>query len=365
MNPKRRPLKVDWALIDLIEKELIKTLKAHLYNPLIRLFKEIGLLKNAKDEALHDALRSGKIKYWDNKFTGRFSAGISKELKALGAQWRPRSASFYLPLNKLPKETQDLLFGLNREMVEKLMEVDGILSMIDPEKVADSFKAKNLFVKAIKSSEDDVESVSKKISIRPNKETMEAVAQDWFYGINAEIKKWTTEEVINFRKEISGLIYQGKRFGTKERPGELEREVLLRYGAKIRDTIAPGKQFKELTEKQKERIINKARFIARNDSRLLMTTYKYTRMQSSGSTFFRWLTVVGSPKHPVRPSHKILNRKVWRWDHPPIDEQNGKPVLPGQAYNCRCTAVPLYDEDIAKDKKGDFKQYPDGSYVLK
>jgi SPP1 gp7 family putative phage head morphogenesis protein len=191
------------------------------------------------------------------------------------------------------------------------------------------------------------------------------VAKDWSYGIGANIGPWAQEEINQFRQELSGLIYQGKRFGTKEKPGELERAIMDRYGAKIRATIAPGVQLADLTEKQKQRIAYKANFIARNESRLLMTTYKYKRMQNSGSTFFRWLTVVGSPKHPVRPSHKILNRKVWRWDNPPIDEQTGKQVLPGQAYNCRCTAVPLWDSDIATDAKGNFKQLPDGSYVLK
>lgn len=365
MKSKRRPIRVNWKFIDLVEKELARTLRRHLYDPIVKILKDEDVIQNANTKLIHDAIRSGRIKYWDNKFTGQFSAALSKELKELGAVWHLRSNYFYLPLSKLPRETQDFLFNHYHHLVDKFIKVDDYLKKIDPEKVARSFKAKNLFVLAVKKSEDDIASLTEKTIIRPDQKTVRKVASAWDYKIGAGIKRWTTEEVTNFRNEIRGLILQGKRFGKKNRPGELEQIIYKKYKSKILATIDPVTQIGRFTKTQDERIMNKAYFLARNETRLMMTSYEYERMQNAGSTFFKWQTVVGTPNHPVRPSHKRLDGKVYRWDDPPLDIQVDKKILPGQIYNCRCTAIPLFDEDIALNSKGDFKKLPDGSYALK
>lgn len=368
MNPKRRPLRDDLTFLDRVERELAKTFKRYLYDPILKILKGTDVLQNASNKALFEALRTGRIKYWDGKFTGRFSAEISKELKALGARWYAGTASFKLKLENMPPDVKDYVYKINQRMVDRLALADKVLAAVDPNAVVEHFKAKNLFIKAIKTSEDDVQSLAGKLAIKPKAETMKVIAKDWSYNIDSHIMDWTKTEVKRFRQDISGLIMQGKRFGTKQRPGELEAEIMDRYGARIRESIYPGKQLEELTEKERKRIENKAYFIARNETNLLMSSYKYQRMQDAGSTFFKWLTVVGSKESPVRPSHKVLDNKVFRWDDPPIDTQLNRPVLPKQAYNCRCTAVPLWDKDIAKDAKGNFKKIKtDGveHYVLK
>lgn len=46
----------------------------------------------------------------------------------------------------------------------------------------------------------------------------------------------------------------------------------------------------------------------------------------------------------VRPSHKRLNGKRFRWDDPPVvDEKTGRRCHPGEDYECRCVALPVFN----------------------
>ena len=48
----------------------------------------------------------------------------------------------------------------------------------------------------------------------------------------------------------------------------------------------------------------------------------------------------------VRPSHKRLNKKRFRWDDPPVvDEKTGRRCHPGEDYECRCVALAVFDFD--------------------
>ena len=48
----------------------------------------------------------------------------------------------------------------------------------------------------------------------------------------------------------------------------------------------------------------------------------------------------------VRDSHKHLNKKRFRWSDPPIvDAKTGRRCHPGQDYQCRCVALPVFDID--------------------
>jgi len=50
----------------------------------------------------------------------------------------------------------------------------------------------------------------------------------------------------------------------------------------------------------------------------------------------------------VRPGHKAMKGKIFRWDTPPEVEENGRYMRhgPGEVWNCRCFAYPLFDDDI-------------------
>ena len=46
----------------------------------------------------------------------------------------------------------------------------------------------------------------------------------------------------------------------------------------------------------------------------------------------------------VRPGHKRLNGKRFRWNDPPVvDEKTGRRCHPGEDYECRCVALPVFN----------------------
>ena len=48
----------------------------------------------------------------------------------------------------------------------------------------------------------------------------------------------------------------------------------------------------------------------------------------------------------MRKDHKRLNGKIFSWNDPPvIDTRTGRRGHPGDDYQCRCVAIPVFDFD--------------------
>ena len=95
---------------------------------------------------------------------------------------------------------------------------------------------------------------------------------------------------------------------------------------------------------------NKARFLAFNETNIMLAEFKRSQYQAMGFSKFIWQTRADSR---VRDLHQHLNGTVWRYDDPPvIDERTGQKGLPGETFNCRCIALP-YSE----------KSFFDGTYI--
>ncbi|MFI2130386.1 minor capsid protein [Lysinibacillus fusiformis] len=62
------------------------------------------------------------------------------------------------------------------------------------------------------------------------------------------------------------------------------------------------------------------------------------RHQNIGIEKFTWYD---SADELVRKSHKELSGKVFSYDDPPT--VNGRVVLPGEDYRCRCVAIPVFE----------------------
>ena len=46
----------------------------------------------------------------------------------------------------------------------------------------------------------------------------------------------------------------------------------------------------------------------------------------------------------MRDSHRHLNGKRFSWNDPPVvDARTGRRCHPGQDYQCRCVALPVFD----------------------
>ncbi len=97
----------------------------------------------------------------------------------------------------------------------------------------------------------------------------------------------------------------------------------------------------------------RARFIARDQTSKLTAALNKARMEESGIDAYKWRNVgdtrvVGNPggKYPHgtpgHGDHWDREGKTFQWDNPPSDGH------PGEAFNCRCSAIPVLDLDKLK-----------------
>ena len=95
----------------------------------------------------------------------------------------------------------------------------------------------------------------------------------------------------------------------------------------------------------------KAQFLARNETSILLAEVKKAHYQAMGFDKFIWKCIGDSR---TRDLHRHLNNTTWSYDRPPIiDERTGQTGLPGESYNCRCTAIAYAsDTPLSKDKYG-------------
>ncbi|TQR21806.1 phage head morphogenesis protein [Psychrobacillus vulpis] len=110
----------------------------------------------------------------------------------------------------------------------------------------------------------------------------------------------------------------------------------------INEGVKKGSSIKEIRQQLIGRVEiteNRAKFIAIDQAGSILGQITAQRHQNIGVNRFKWLT---SADERVRESHKELNNKVFLYSDPP--EVNGRVVIPGQDYRCRCVAIPVFDD---------------------
>ena len=135
--------------------------------------------------------------------------------------------------------------------------------------------------------------------------------------------------------------------------GEMENIVL--------DGFRNGKPTSSIMKEiQKTYSISKAhaRLIARDQISKLNGELSRQQQLDAGVKEYIWSD---SRDGRVRDSHRSLNGKRFSWNEPPIvDIKRGRRCHPGQDFQCRCVALPVFDIDtldlpISMDQKGDDK----------
>lgn len=318
-----KPIKETPEDYDKIRDRILELFRQEIYLPLL---KEINIssktLKNAKG-ALVDALGSGRIHFYRGQFKGKFNASVSKELQALGAKWDKKTLSFNLPLSQLPIEIKNAIYLSEERFKRTLQNVDKKLSEFLPDQIADKLKIEKYFDSALFKVEKEFKKSVKGITVAPSltQEQRIIIAEEYTDNLKLKVQDWTGKQVTKLRALVQERTFSGLR-----REG-LIGEIMDNYGASY----------------------DKAKFLAKQETSLLMAKFKETRYQEAGVNFYKWRSVAGSAKHPVRPRHKFLSEeslkgKLFKFDDPPITTEPGAPVRrnnPGEDYGCRCTAVPV------------------------
>jgi SPP1 gp7 family putative phage head morphogenesis protein len=119
------------------------------------------------------------------------------------------------------------------------------------------------------------------------------------------------------------------------------------YFDRLEDTISEswlaGERWEELGARLGEIgeiTQNRAAFIARDQTSKSNCHFNRVRQTSLGVNRGEWQTAGDGD---VRESHAEMDGEIFEWDDPPlVGDEN---LLPGEDYNCRCTAAPVIDLD--------------------
>ena len=84
-----------------------------------------------------------------------------------------------------------------------------------------------------------------------------------------------------------------------------------------------------------------AQFIARDQMAKLNADLTSAQQQDAGVEEYVWSS---SRDQRVRDRHAELDGKRFKWSDPPVvDERTGRRAHPGQDYQCRCCALPVFN----------------------
>lgn len=312
-----------------IAKKIIEFEWQWYFKPIFDILKPNSVLND--NNALFGALKSGNIYYQNEAFyskTGRFSNKIALELERIGARYSKYGRCYRIAQTKLPNNLLWIIETTNAKVYSDVVAItkvlDTALGIIDEAlknlKIADIAEQMILdiedrFYKNFKANR--IETIQPKMSDSIAKQFSERYTD----SIEFNIKKWQPEDIVKMREVVGQMAINGDS----------------------RITIA------NYIEQRFKVSQKKAKFLARNESKIAVNEYLFAKYESEGLNEFKW---VANLDERVRQDHKDLNGVIFTKDNPPIiNQKTGKRGLPGEDYNCRCTFVPVIPKTWLNQRK--------------
>ena len=285
-----------------------------IFAPLEAILSDIARF-NAVSKGLENALRTGKISYVAPYFYGSLTAQISKELRRAGAVYNKTKKAYKLEQSSLPLDLKVVISQAKQAQMDKVNKIENFLIALEgreikPINIEIIFgdildKLKKQFDSSVKPlTAKDIE-----IPIEPhlNEQLKEAYAKN----LEPYIQDWHDTEILRLRKKVYQNVSTGFR-----------AENLI-------ETIRQEKQVS----------YNKAKFLAKQETSLLVAKYRQVRYEEVGITEYIWST---SHDKRVRDSHRELQGKKFSYANPPITNIHTMARNnPGQDFGCRCVDIPV------------------------
>lgn len=312
------PVKPDNKMFDQVEKVIKRVFATEIYLPLLRELKKDTKVTNAKDpkDELLKAIQSGRITFWRGEFQGNLNATLTKALKDIGAKWDPSTQTYKLAKADLPIQvsmsisTAQSSFGRTQQRI-----LDRLNTMV-PEDIAGNAALKKIFDASLFKIDKDFKKSIKGITVAPDitQRERDNIAAEYTNNLEKYIQKFTAEEITKLREQVTLSTMSGNRYET------LVSDIQRSFNVSA----------------------NKAKFLARQETKLMMAEFKKTRYLSAGIRQYKWKCVAGSAAHPVRPDHLALKDTIQNYDDPPItNKKTGAKNNPGEDFGCRCFDQPI------------------------
>lgn len=261
------------------------------------------------------------IDKYGNAFVRSTNASISKALKELGGMWNKSKRTYKIDVKKYPIIAQYQTVK-NDQIKQNLRRLDTYL--IDKEteiKNKPPFEIPEDKVKVL--IEDMVKNV--KIAIPQKGEG---------FGIVKKIDEQVIQEFTDTYLKTTSLPIVNMEQRAVERLRKKLMPLVMEGGYTQRDLA-------KYIEKEFGETKRHAKFLARQETRLIKAQIIKDRALSLGHTKYIWQTA-GDQK--VRDCHRELNKNVYDFNAPPIIDDKGNHGNPGDAFNCRCIARIILSE---------------------
>ena len=310
-----KPIQEDPSDYDRMEDKILENWKINLYLPLIKLIDApTNVLQNSSDDIVK-AIKDGRIRFNKGQFTGRFNSLVTREMKKIGAVWDRKQGSFKIPYGKLSTGMKTAISLSEDKWNRTIDKLDKLISAMSPAKIAEKVQIEDLFNTTLLKMDEKIRGSMRAMTVTPELSRVDRakIAKDYTNNMKLYIQEWTQKEIKTLRKEVMVAAQGGNRYET------LVKDIQRRY---------------QVSQ-------SKAKFLARQETSILMSEFKKVRYQAAGVEEYIWGVVVGSAKSPVRPMHKKLEGRTFRWDDPPVVNGKGDKKNPGCDYGCRCFAKPI------------------------
>jgi SPP1 gp7 family putative phage head morphogenesis protein len=286
-----------------------------IYKPIVKELNKFGIeIKNATSP-LSAALEIGKVYFERGEFAGSFNSSITKELRKIGATFNRKTSTWKLSSSKLPvsiklaSETgQSKLIGLQKNII---LTLDTSLASLGDKLEQETFD----FIPTLNKANTDLQKSMKllNIEVKLTDSHKKIIQEQWQKNLKLSIKDWADKDILQLREFIKTQVFAGGRASSME----------------------------SIIKKGFERSQTKARFLARQETALLVSKLREVRYKDAGLEKYIWST---SDDVRVRPFHARLDGKTYLWESPPIVDNDGNRKHPGEDFNCRCLAIPVLDE---------------------
>lgn len=298
-----------------IEREINRIFFDLIYAPLLAAIgatkKEITNSKNP----LIEALETGAVWYQDGKFRGTFNAKISKELRKLGATFDKRSTVWGFPIVELPPEIRQATFKAEVTYKTAQQNMLKALDNVNLDAIGQFEEIPKTYQKTVHMINRDLNKTINPIAIPPvlTEQQTKIIASEWGRNLDLYIKDWVKKDILDLRQKVQANAFQGYR------SSNLIQMIQDNHGVSVR----------------------KAKFLARQETTLLMSKFRESKYADVGITKYIWR---GAMDERERPDHKRLQGKVFDFSLPPVvDRKTGRRANAGEDFGCRCVAIPVIE----------------------
>lgn len=314
---KIKPIRDKNIYHKLIYREIKAMLDRALFDSLMSI-AETSTIDNSTFKELLTALRKGEVAYSNGYFTGRFNSAIGLQLRSMGATFDRRKKAYYLTEDKIPAEAK---IAIARGIADTQEKINAVKRKLDSFQKSGSVPNIN-FSKQVEGITIDLDrqfrtTVPKDIGLPMTTTDMQkqAIREGYTENLNLYIQKMIIESTERLRGKIVEHVEEGGRAADLVSLIQAQRGVTDRH----------------------------ALFLAKQETSILVSTYRDSRYREAGIDKYIWST---SHDSRVRHDHKILDGKRFKFNEPPItDSATGARNNPGYDYGCRCIAIPLLEDD--------------------